>query len=350
MDFIKEKLRDFDGYVPKQAPIEIKLDSNEGKNILLDEIFPDGITIDKDFMLNLYPDNTAEELRSELSEYAGVNVDKIIVGNGSNEMIELIMKAFIDKDEVVMSFVPTFQMFGVFAQVYNGKFIGIESEEDFSLDIEKIINRANEEKAKVIFLCYPNNPTGYLMSKEDIIEVIERTNSIVVVDEAYCEFSKETMVKELDNYENLIILRTLSKAFGLAGIRLGYLMTNKKLAVKLDGIRTAYNLNALSQSIGVLALQNKEKFIDFVDEVIEGREMIYNKLIEFGMKPYKSYGSFVLYESEIEDLYQKLMDNGISIRHYAGKMDGFYRVSIGNKEENDRFIKTLEEIIENESC
>jgi len=348
MNLVKESLRDFRGYIPKQAPCEIKLDANEGKNILLEEVFKEGIILNKDFALNFYPDSNSTELREEISKYVNVKPSNIVVGNGSNESIELIIKTFVDKGEIVLSFVPTFHMYAVFSQIYSAKFIGVESNEDFSFDIKKLINKAKEVNPKVIFLSNPNNPTGYLTERKDLIELLENTNSIVVIDEAYFEFCSMTMVEEINRYDNLIILRTLSKAFGLAGIRLGYIVANEKLSEILNGVRSPYNINYLTQYIGIQALKNKDKLLAYAELVQQERDGLEQKLIDFGLTTYKSHGNFLFAKSDIKNLGDKIADKGIQIRGYAGNLDGFYRITIGNQQENEIFIKILGEIVENE--
>ncbi len=348
MNLVKESLRNFRGYIPKQAPCEIKLDANEGKNILLEEVFNEGILLNKDFALNFYPDSNSTQLREEISKYVDAKPTNIVAGNGSNELIELIIKTFLDKDEIVLSFIPTFHMYAVFSQIYSAKFIGVKSNEDFSLDIEKLIKKANEVNPKVIFISNPNNPTGYLIKKEELVRLLESTNSIVVIDEAYFEFCSETMVKEINHYENLIILRTLSKAFGLAGIRLGYMVANENLIEILNGVRSPYNVNYISQYLGIQALKNRDKILTYAELVKQERKILERKLDELGLKSYKSYGNFLFASSDINNLGDKIAEKGIQIRGYSGNLDGFYRITIGNKQENEIFIKILEEIIEDE--
>lgn len=347
---VKESLRDFKGYIPKQAPCEIKLDANEGKNLLLEDVFGEGILIDKNFELNLYPDSNSTLLREELSKYVDTSPSNIVVGNGSNELIELIIKTFADKNDIVLSFVPTFHMYTVFCQINSAKFIGVESNKDFSLDMNKLIEKDKELKPKVIFISNPNNPTGYLTKKEDIIKLLESTDSLVVVDEAYYEFCSETMVKEINNYDNLIILRTLSKAFGLAGIRLGYMIANEKLIEILNGVRSPYNISLLSQYIAIQALKNRDKILSYAESVKQERDCLEKKFNELGFEVFKSYGNFIFVKSDIIDLGNKIAEKGIQIREYSGNLDGFYRVTIGDKRENEIFIKILEEIVKNEKC
>lgn len=349
MELVKNSIRDLKGYSTKEIPFKIKMDANEGKNILLQDIYKEGIKFDEDFNMNFYPDNNAAILKKELSKYINIDVSNIAVGNGSSEMIDLIIKTFVDKDEVILSFVPTFGMYSVYGRIYSSKFVGIESNNDFSLDIEKLIQKSKELNPKIIMICNPNNPTGYLIKKEEIKRILENTNALVVVDEAYMEFADESMVDEIGNYENLVVLRTLSKAFGLASLRIGYMIANEEVIEVINKVRSPYNLNAISQYIAVKALKNKDKVFDYIDEVKKERELLYKKLNSLGILAYKSYGNFIFFNSKIKNLSEKLIQKGILIRKFSEELKGYYRVSIGYENENKAFIKALKEIISYEN-
>ncbi|WP_291583227.1 histidinol-phosphate transaminase [Clostridium sp. UBA6640] len=348
MELVKESIRDLKEYVPNNLKYRIKLDANEGKNILFKDIYKEGIKFEGDFNINFYPDNEAILLREEIGKYININPANIIAGNGSSEMIELIIKTFVDKDEVILSFAPTFSMYSIFSKIYSTKFIGIKSNEDFSVDIELLINKAKEVNPKVVILCNPNNPTGYLIDEEHIKRLLEKTDSIVVVDEAYIEFAGDSMVNEIGNYKNLIVLRTLSKALGLASVRLGYMASNEKIINIINKVRSPYNLNALTQYVGVMALKNKDKIMSYVEKVKKEREFLYSKLKEIDIKAFKSYGNFIFFKCEIADLKYKLANHGILIRDFSEDLKGYFRVTVGSKYENREFIKCLKEIKENE--
>lgn len=348
MEMVKNSIKNLKAYKACDLPFTVKLDANEGKNILLENVIKEGLKFDDNFNINYYPDDDASLLKEEISEYIKIKSENIIVGNGSSEMIELIIKTYVDKNEIILSPTPTFSMYSIFSQIYSTKFIGVSCNEDFSMDVDKLIKKANEVNPKVIIICNPNNPTGYLMSKDDIKKIIENTNSIVVVDEAYIEFTKGSVIDEIYKYENLIVLRTLSKAFGLAGIRLGYMIANTKIIEIINKVKSPYNLNSISQYIGIKALQNKDKIFDYVEEIKKEREFLYNELNKIGIKAYKSAGNFIFFNSNIENLYSKFSDKGILIRKFKEELQGYYRVSVGSKVENRIFIKNLKEIVKYE--
>lgn len=346
MELTKKSIRSLKGYKTNNIQCRIKLDANEGKNILLE----DDLVIDKGFSFNLYPDNEAAALREEISRFTGIKTSNILPGNGSSEMIELVIKTYADKNDVILSFTPTFSMYSIFSQVYAAKFVSIKCNENFSVDIKALTAKAQEINPKVIFLCNPNNPTGYLIDKSEILYLLDNTDSIVVIDEAYIEFGGDSIVNEISEYKNLIVLRTMSKAFGLASLRLGYMVSNDKIINLISKVKAPYTLNAVTQYIGVRALKNADRVTAYIDEVKQQREYLFNELIKENIKAYKSSCNFVFFYLKINDLLKKLQDHGILIRGFSGDLKDYYRVSVGYDWENKKFIESLKEIIKNENC
>lgn len=342
MKLVKENIENINKYELNKKPYRIKLDANEGENIFFSDI-------GDELKLNLYPDGDSSLLRDEIGKYLNVDPNNIVAGNGSSEMIELVMKAFIDKGDIILSFIPTFSMYQIFSQIYSAKFIGINCNENFVQDVDVLIEEAKNIKPKIIFICNPNNPTGYLMNKYEIKKLLNNTDSLVVVDEAYIEFAQGSMVEYISQYENLIVLRTLSKAFGLAAIRVGYMVSNKHIINIINKVKSPYNLNSISQYIGVKALREKEKMFQYVEEVKKERKYLYNKLKKFPIEVYPSNGNFIFFKSEVSKLDEKLNEKGILIRSFSKDLENHYRVTVGNRWENEEFIKSLKEILENEN-
>ncbi|WP_372995036.1 histidinol-phosphate transaminase [Lutispora sp.] len=348
MQSVKDSIKGLKAYSTNQVPFRIKLDANEGKNILFKDITSEGLRFGEDFYINFYPDNDAMKLREELGFYVDVNPANIMVGNGSSELIELVIKTFVDKGEAIMSFVPSFSMYSIFSQIHSARFIGVDSNEDFTVDIDLLIKRAKEIKPKLILLCNPNNPTGNLIEQKDVKKLLEQTDSIVVVDEAYMEFAEGSMVQEVSKYKNLIVLRTLSKALGLAAIRLGYMIACDDIIEVINCVRAPYNLNAITQYVGALALRNKDKIRGYVEEVKRERTFLCDELKKLPFKVYKSHTNFVLIKSDIKDLGERLAAQGILIRSFYGDMKQYYRITVGDRSENEELLKTLKEILKNE--
>ena len=354
MKWVRDNIRDLKKYKENISPYRIKLDANEGENLFFKNI--DDIDLDVLKEINRYPDSSAEKLREKIGEYIGINPENIIAGNGSSEMIELVMKTFIDKGDKILSFVPTFAMYDIFSKIYSAEFIGIEGKsgdfstprDDFSVDIDILIEKAKEINPKLILVCNPNNPTGDLISSDDIEKLLKNTDALVVLDEAYIEFADVSMVDEIDKYKNLIVLRTLSKAIGLAGIRLGYMAANREIIDWVSKVKAPYSLNSLTQAFGIMAIDRRDLIEDYIKREKTEREKMYNELKALGLKVYPTSTNFILFYSEIDNLSGKTQNDGILIREFAGDLEGYYRVTVGSKDENIEFIKSLKEILKDE--
>ncbi|WP_158217603.1 histidinol-phosphate transaminase [Lottiidibacillus patelloidae] len=342
--FVRETILNLKGYETKNTPYVYKLDANEGKTLF----FSDQATSEREDF-NRYPDNEATVLCEVMGKFLGVPTENIVAGNGSSEMIELIMKTFIDTGDGVLSFTPSFSMYEVFTNIYSGRFFSVPSRRDFSLDVDALIAKANEIKPKVILLCNPNNPTGAFLTEAEIKKVIEETNAIIVVDEAYIEFSDGSFVNQVNQYENVIVLRTVSKAFGLASIRLGFMVANKEVINIIKKVKPPYNLNSLSQKYGIEALQKTEKMSRYVLEIKQEREKLYQEMKKLNIEVYPSQANFLFFKSTLVDLAERLQEKGILIRQFSGDLAWYYRVTIGEKEENSAFLNGVKEMVSHAS-
>lgn len=345
---VRETILDLEPYIPYEYDYTIKSDANESP-YNLDEKIVKEITeeISKgDF--NRYPDTNSIKLRKEISNYHNIDYEKIIVGNGSDELITITLNTFIEKTDCVLAHNPTFSMYNIGTKIIGGSYIEIPTNEDFDIDKEELIKMANEKNAKIIFLCTPNNPTGNTIKREDIIEIIQNTKSIVIVDEAYVEFSESSIKNEIDNFERLIVLRTFSKGLGAAGIRLGYLLSNKKIVNRIMSVKPPYNLNFMTQIAGIKIIKNMD-LIEKQIEVIKGeREQLLLELKKIkDIKVYPSKANFILFKVyNSKELFEKLLSKGIMVRIFGGgSLENHIRYSIGNTKENKIFLSTLKESI-----
>ena len=208
-----------------------------------------------------------------------------------------------------------------------------------------IIEDIQKNSPKLIILCNPNNPTGSVLTKEEVRKIVKSTDALIALDEAYMEFGDESLIDEVMNYDNLLIVKTLSKAFSLAGIRMGYIVANEDIINSIEKVRAPYNLNSLSTYIATEALRQKDRMYDYVKSIKEEREKMYKTLIDLGVKAYKSSANFIFFKSDIEDLQKKLIQKDVLIRKFSSKLEGFYRVSIGTKEQNQKFLEALKEVM-----
>lgn len=339
----KESIRSLEPYVTNPTVCSVKLDANEGdKDLYLDLLKKLG---ESDLTLNYYPDDSYSELKKEINNYVGYEPKNITVGNGSSELLDLCVKTFVDKDETILSLDPTFSMYSIYAQVFSAKYIGAKAEEDFKLNVDNIIKDIKENDPKLVILCNPNNPTGSVLTKEEVRKIIKSTDALIALDEAYMEFGDESLIDEVMDYDNLLIVKTVSKAFSLAGIRMGYIVANEEIITSIEKVRAPYNLNSLSTYIATEALRQKERMFDYVKNIKEQREKIYKALVDLGVKAYPSGANFVFFKNDIDNLQKKLVDKDVLIRKFSGKLDGYYRVSVGTKEQNEKFLEAFKEVM-----
>ena len=339
----KESIRSLEPYVTNPTICSVKLDANEGdKDLYLDLLKKLG---ESDITLNYYPDDSYSELKKEINNYVGYEPKNITVGNGSSELLDLCVKTFVDKDETILSLDPTFSMYSIYAQVFSAKYIGAKADEDFKVNVDSIIKDIKENNPKLIMLCNPNNPTGSVLTKEEVRKIVKSTDALIALDEAYMEFGDESLIDEVMDYDNLLIVKTVSKAFSLAGIRMGYIVANEEIITSIEKVRAPYNLNSLSTYIATEALRQKERMFDYIKKIKGEREQIYKALVDLGVKAYASGANFVFFKSDIDNLQKKLVDKDVLIRKFSGKLDGYYRVSVGTKEQNEKFLEAFKEVM-----
>ncbi len=331
----KEYLNELKPYNPNQIDASIVLSANESTNYL----FEDGVSFEKD--TSKYPEANGDSLRLKLAEKWNLEKENFILGNGSTELLELVVKTYVNESENIVSFAPSFSMYDIYSKIYNANLLKVQIESDGTMNVDTLIKVANDSNAKLIFLCTPNNPTGGILSKEEVLKVLTNTKSILVVDEAYMDFSydSETVISLVNNYDNLIVARTFSKAYGLAAFRLGYIVSNKSVIDDLLSLKLPYNVNQATIEVGKKALSYNKEVTDFIDSTIKRRDEFIAKLTTLPINVYPSKGNFVFVESDI-DLYQVLLQNDILIRSFQ---DGTYRITIGTKSQMDMIYNILKE-------
>ncbi|MDO4534313.1 MAG: histidinol-phosphate transaminase [Clostridium perfringens] len=326
----------------------IRINANENNFNPFKENIKDIILKISEIDLNRYPDNNYEALREAYSNYinlANIQKENIICGNGSDEMINLIISKYINKKDSVVTLDPDFSMFKFYTTVNEGNLYGFK----FNLDkfnVENFIDFAREKKGKVIIFSNPNNPTGKVIKKDDI-KIILNTfkDSIVVIDEAYYEFYGESVCSLINDYENLIITRTLSKAWSMAALRVGFLIANKKIINSLLDYKVPYNINSISGFLAKELLYYREDMEKSLKNIIEEREFLYKNLKRlennYNMRFYKSKGNFIYGTGQGKDFYKVLKENEIYIRSFE---NGSVRISVGNREENRKLISILDKL------
>jgi len=291
-----------------------------------------------------YPDPEQRELRKALEEYTGLSRQHIVCGSGSDELIDLILRLFLNPGDEVINCPPTFGMYPFSTDVCAGKVVDVPRAEDFALDIAGV-KKALTERTKVIFIASPNNPTGNTATEQEITELIN-TEKIVVVDEAYFEFGNITVAGLLPTYPNLIVLRTFSKWAGLAGLRIGYGIFPLEIADYLMKIKQPYNANVAAQAAVLASLADIGYLRANVTKIVAERERLFGKLKELDwLRPYPSSGNFILcslLKGEAREIWRQLQKKGISVRYFdSPRLKQCLRISVGKPEDTNALIEAL---------
>jgi histidinol-phosphate aminotransferase len=354
--FVRNHLAHFDRYSASTSPetlagrVEvplgsiIKLDANENPYGCSPKVIK---ALADCSCFNIYPDDGQKEIRKLLAGYAGVGPERIVASGGSNQLIDLIVRLFIDKDDEVINCIPTFDLYRFSTEIYGGKLVNVPRDDNYNVDI-KVVKAAVSNKTKLIFLANPNNPTGNIIPMGDILEIIEMGIPIVI-DEAYYEFSGETVIPLVSQYQNLMVLRTLSKWAGLAGLRVGYGIFPVRITECLMAIKMPYNV---SMAAGI-ALRESFNDLDCLQDGVKaiiaerGRLLTELKKLEW-LKPFPSQANFIfctVLKGDARELHQKLQQKGILIRYFDKPLlRNGVRISVGKPEHTDILIKALREL------
>ena len=350
-NLVKQSIKELKPYVPNDYDYKCKMDANESPFNASDEMVQKIVEKLKGLDYNIYPDSDSVRLRKKIAPYAGLSYEDIMVGNGSDELIQVIFNTFVDKGDVVFSHSPTFAMYSINSTIAQAKYVEYQTDEDFNIDMDDFIREAKDSSAKLVFLCNPNNPTGNKVERGDIVNAIKELDAIVVVDEAYIEFGGESVIDLVGRFENLIVLRTFSKAFGFAGIRAGYLAASGVVMENLEKVKPPYNLNIASQAIAEIAVENICLMNQNVARITNERSRMYEVLKNMeGLKVYPSNANFIVIRvNDSKDVFEKLLEKGIMARCFSGgRMENRIRITVGTKEQNDAFVEALEEILKGE--
>lgn len=344
--FLREDLADLTPYHVAQPSHRVKADANESPFDLPPEIRQELIEAIAELSFNRYPDPSSDLLRTKLCEQLEVDKTEIVVGNGSDELIGNFMLAF-RKTETCVSFpTPTFSMFGILAQVAQLKAVGLPLDDRFDLDREAWKAHLDSHKVNLVFLSYPNNPTGTNFSAEVIREILSRPDTLVLLDEAYYEFSGHSLMAEREQYPNLVITRTFSKAYGLAGLRVGYVAAHPAIIDELNKVRLPYNLNRFSQLAATLLLKRPDRLAQHLQLIRSERERVFNAMEPIdGIHPFPTDANFILFRTDAPapEVFQRLLDHGVLVRNLdrPGPLQNCLRITIGTPEDNDLFLDGL---------
>ena len=301
--------------------------------------------------LNRYPDPWQRDLKVQLSQIKNIAPSNMLLGNGSDEVLDLIVRAFCEPgtDEIIIN-PPTYGMYKVIADINNVAVKEVLLTSDFQIDLAGL-NNAVSDNTKIIFLCSPNNPTGNLLHSDSLIPLLQSFNGLVVIDEAYIDFAESpSWIEQLVNFPNLIVTQTLSKAMGMAGIRLGMCFASQEIINILNKIKPPYNVNALTQDFALQGLSDTNRIATNVAKIIEERRSLESDLqsISFIENIYPSDSNFLLLKVDNAlKRYNELISNGIVVRNRSTqpRCEESLRISVGTPEENKKLINVLKSLI-----
>ena len=353
-DWFKKKIREYaklQGYQkPEKFSGALKLDSNE--NFVIGKQFQFELLKNARKISDVreYPLGRAEKLISALSKFLKIPENMIGIGNGSDQILDLFLSNFASKQTRVLTSDPTFGFFEERCKLYSIPTIKIPFSKEMTLDLDKFISKS--KSADILYLDSPNNPTGFQFPKKDLEKLVKQFNGLVIIDEAYGEFGDYSLVNLTKSLDNLVVVQTFSKTFGLAGLRLGYFVANKTIVdVFSRVIQYPYPLNSLAIEAGIVALQKPKIMTDATAIIKKERKRIIENLRKLdAFEVFDSKANFVLFDARGADgrVFTALIEQGISIRRLGkiGKHQGCLRVTVGTKEMNSKFLLAIRDLLE----
>ncbi|MBW2975580.1 histidinol-phosphate transaminase [Candidatus Woesearchaeota archaeon] len=289
--------------------------------------------------------------KARLADFLKVKPGQVMITNATDEAIMVLMKAYIDKGDEVILPVPTFAMFKFYAQIREAKITEILYEEDFRFPAKQVLNAINK-KTRLVVLCNPNNPTGSLIDRKDIISITEKAlenNSLVLVDEAYYQYSKAECLDLVERYDNLVIIRTFSKAYGMGGLRLGYAVSNKEIIKNLLKVCSPYSVNVVSMAAAKAAMEDTDFVKSYVKEVKRAKKIIYEEMDKLKIKTYPTSANFLIakFPKRAKEVEEKLREKGILVRNRSSDimLKDCIRIGIGTVRQTRELVNALKEIM-----
>lgn len=345
-----DKVRTLEPYEPITGSYRIRLDANESFFSMPEEIRSEIKDIIDRIDFNRYPDPVAKKLIGAFADYYGVDADNVTATNGSDEMLYLLSSAMLKRNSTVIVAEPDFSMYRFYSFLSENTIFALNKNEGLRIDVDELIVLANEKKADMIIFSNPCNPTSQGITADEARRLVGSVSALVVLDEAYMDFWDQPLLKEAAGYDNLIVLKTASKAVGSAALRLGFAVANKTITRALRSVKSPYNVNTLSQEIGTCIYSKPELLRQRREQIIKSTRSLYGELLKLKQNyklPFdipEPCANFVFLRCEMaEDIFKYLLDNGIAVR-FIGNASAL-RITAGRKEENEELLAVLEKYI-----
>ena len=344
---LNEKVKKLTPYEPISGIYEIRLDANESFLKFPKEIEEEMVEALKNTAFNRYPDPNATKLVEGFAKYFNIDANCVTAGNGSDEIISVIMNAFLQKGDKILTLEPDFSMYRFYAEIAECQSVKYQKNEDLDVNIDDVIALANNENVRIVIFSNPCNPTSRIVTRDDVRKLINGTSALVVLDEAYMDFADESLLSEFNDYDNLIILKTCSKALGSAALRLGFAVANKTLTNVIRAVKSPYNVNSVSQTLGEVLFSHPDYIDECIETVVKSRKELYSAILEIKSEKieriYETNTNFVFMKvKNAKQVFEKMKENSIIIRN----MGDYLRITAGTKYENEKMLETLKKVLE----
>ncbi len=339
---LNSKIRDLLPYEPIAGNFKVRLDANESYLSFPKELDEEIKSNLEKIDINRYPDSKAMALCESFASFYGLNTENVVAGNGSDELISILISTFLQKGENYAVFEKDFSMYNFYGSIYEANCITIEKNADWTIDVKKTVDICKKNDVKLLIFSNPCNPTSLGLNREDVKFLIENlSDTLIVLDEAYMEFWTQSLILNVLNYDNLIILKTCSKAFGLAGLRVGFAVSQKNIVDAIKAVKSPYNLNSISQMMATTLLLKKELLLDATAKILVQTEKLYNdlKLLEEENKSLftvlQTKTNFVVIKCDkSNEIWEYLKTCSIAVRCFGD----FLRINAGSDDENEALI------------
>lgn len=345
---LADKLKKISAYDPIEGNYAVRLDANEScynVNELIGDKIAEAV---KKIAINRYPDPIARDVVKSFADYYGISSNTVTAGNGSDELISVISSCFLEKGDSVLTLAPDFSMYAFYGELYELNVHTLNKNADLNISVDRIIDYCNSNKIKALIFSNPCNPTSLGIEKEEIMRLVKNVSCLVILDEAYMDFWDQSILDKVNEFDNLIILKTCSKAIGIAAVRLGFAVACPKITSMLRTVKSPYNTDSVSQVIGNTVLSEKSLLAEYRKKLIDSRAWLNTELKKLSEKysvlemVYSSVTNFVFIKtSYAKIIHTKLLDKSIAVRGF----DGYLRINAGTEDENNAVLKALEEIL-----
>lgn len=347
---LKKSVQTLKPYHVEPVMPKVKLDANEN-NWLAGKFQPALKDLLSSLPIHHYPDSECTALRHQLAALNNVKAEQVVTGVGSDQIIAWIIQAFVEQGDRVQVMDPTFSMYEINTQMLGGIPVRVPLGEDFNFEPAPFLKKAKEERPKVVFLTNPNNPTGGVIPQEELVPLIKELatlDCVIALDEAYYEFYGETAAGLIDTYPQLIVLRTLSKAYGLAGVRAGYAMASEAMMEALARVKPPYHMSSLDQMAALVCLNQVEEVKPILQNILHWRHQLEEGLKEMNLRVFPSHANFLLVRTPLAaDIDKRLREEGILVRFYgeSGPLANCLRITVGTEDENRLLLRAFKKMM-----